>query len=304
MIKIIQHRQTVMAAGLFFLFISFSIPVEICTALDFHSALHSSSTKRLHSLDSPEYPDYNLSTSSRDNFYALSPKDRYHTTSLPTFSWVNFLSAKMMEKRDVFPWSTPDIIQEDRFDEVGGMNYELYDGEFRHIDTIRQDIVTELAQGTAEELFKKTRTGQKLDMLSRRIAGYLTVQYLKREDSGSEFIMPGRSSVSQSVQVKNQMYLSEPASGGESHGSGDIYGLSFSVRLFNDVNSNPLEYALELNSFYLNTMLRIRYEPADERSSLSFTDRRFQEILDCRAALEFVSEPRETYGILRLYFDF
>ncbi|MBF0201179.1 MAG: hypothetical protein HQK66_07680, partial [Desulfamplus sp.] len=47
-----------------------------------------------------------------------------------------------------------------------------------------------------------------------------------------------------------------------------------------------------------------RYEPADERSSLSFTDRRFQEILDCRAALEFVSEPRETYGILRLYFDF
>lgn len=271
MIKSINRNVAILVAGAFFIFSLFSIPYSHCSGLDFNATYYGAqgTTETYLPLSSQE----TLSDISSRSFLT------------PRVSWVNFFAAKMIENREIFPWDTPTPIEEDRFDQVGGMQYELYEGEFHHIDYIRQDIVKNLIPTTAEELLKTTRTGRKIDRFSKKVASYFTIQYLETYD-GSEFKLPGR-------MVDEKLDDNE-----------DLYGISLSARLFNDVNSSPFEYALELNSFYLSTMARLQYEPADVRFLLTLTDSRFEEILGCRTAFEFVSEPSEIYGMIRIFFAF
>ena len=251
-----------------------------------------------------EYGNYNgtdptYALSNPDYFYDLPSRGFYRNALTPRFSWVNFFAAKMIENRDIFPWSTPNPIEEDRFDEVGGLQYELFEGEFQHVDEIRRNIVEDLFPKAAEELLKKTRTGKKLDQLSRKIASYCTVQYLKSEDDETTLYLPGH----QSIQGRHLKDASR-APIQDADEMKDLYGTAFTIRPFNDVNSNPLEVAIEVNAFYLTTMTRFRYEPSEERVSFSLTDTRVDAFFDCRAALEFASEPDETFGVFRLYFNF
>lgn len=276
MIKHLHGKLKIIAAGLLFFCSLFSLPDLHAADMDFNTAYNDtqvSAEKTVSFIKPVTIPDI--------------PSRGYYRDSLtPRFSWVNFFAAKMLEKKESFPWNTPSIIEEDQFDQIGGMQYELYEGEFRHIDYIRKDIVKNLVPKTAEELLKQTRTGRKLDLLARKLASYFTIQYLKTEDEGGGLHLPGH--------MESE----------ESHAARDIYGVSLSARLFNDVDSNPLEYALELNSFYLSTALNVQYEPADSRLEMSLRDIRLEEFLGCRAAIEFVSKPSEVYGLIKISFDF
>lgn len=246
-----------------------------------------------YSLNNPEY------------FYDLPSRGFYKSALTPRFSWVNFFAAKMIEKRDSFPWSVPNPVEEDWFEEVGGMQYELFEGEFRHVDEIRRDLVVDLLPKVAEDLLKRTRTGRKLDQISRKIASYCTVQYLKTEDERSAFYLPGEPSHrSRRFLEESQPLFGKVSSDLGSSDIKDLYGTSLTIRPFNDVNSNPLEVAIEVNSFYMTTMTRFRYEPSEDRLTLSLTDSRIDRLLNCRAALEYASEPDETFGVFRLYFNF
>lgn len=205
-------------------------------------------------------------------------------------SWVSHLGVKMVESKNFFPWNTQTLTEDDPFnDEVSGMQYELYEGEFQRIDYIRKDIVKALIPRTVEELLKKTRTGKKLDLLSRKLSSYFTIQYLKPEYGNSgEFHLPG------DVQEEHN----------RSQNINNSYGLSLSARLFNDINTDPLKYAIDLNAFYLSTSLGIVYEPDERKLQLTLSDWKLEELLGCKAALEFVTEHSETYGVIKIYFDF
>ncbi|SLM27392.1 hypothetical protein MTBBW1_10051 [Desulfamplus magnetovallimortis] len=306
MIKIIKIKMTIMAAASFFLF---GISFVYASGLSFSaSSLYPDNQDVSDNAFAYSMQDYSGSLSS--NF---ASKGVYQNSSELHFSWLNFFALKMAESKDVFPWNTPTTIEEDRFDEVGGMQYELYDWEFQHVDYIRQDLVRSILPGIAEDFLKRTRTGRKLELLSRKISGYFTVKYMKTSDSGSRFFMPGHSDNSESSfytnkdrsDIKNHINMSGYITGEDTEEESlNLYGSSLSVRLFNDVNSNPLEYALELNSFYLTTMTIFRYEPAEKRLTFTLTDSKLEKILDLQTAFEFVSEPVETYGIVKIFFDF
>ena len=77
--------------------------------------------------------------------------------------WFDSLSAKIIKEKELIPWNNDFSSHQEKFFQSGGMHYELYDGEFRHIDYIQQKMVGKAIPKIAEQIIIETRIGQKID---------------------------------------------------------------------------------------------------------------------------------------------
>ncbi|MFO7750897.1 MAG: hypothetical protein R6V54_12475 [Desulfobacteraceae bacterium] len=201
--------------------------------------------------------------------------------------WFKALSSKLVKEKRILAWCDDVSLQQKRHFEFNGMDYQLYNKEFRHTSYLEPKMMERAFAKTAEHLVLTTRAGEKLNRFAEKIASFFQVSYVKLSDSQEGILnLPGEKPGLRGKEKKK------------------IFELSFSTRIFSTAEADPMKWTWDAAASFHDFRADTSYEPTANELTLEFSNSRLNGYLNGSAEIEVSQDPWETKYAVSFSIDF
>jgi hypothetical protein len=165
--------------------------------------------------------------------------------------------------------------------------FDQDDEKIEQARDIRRRKMEKVVSQTMGEFFLRTRFGRRLNKFENKIKGFSRFEYSKYAEKEEKF--------------HNQQDIKTNQKNPKK-----IFGLCLEAHAFSGSNSDPSNCALELSSFYHDTMATALFRPIDGDVTLQFTKKmkNMPGHVNSATNLEFVVSDSQTQCIIKFGFDF
>ncbi len=191
-----------------------------------------------------------------------------------------------MDKSPSFQWDINPMVSANPISSHDYAQLKLYEGKFRDVNYIQQDMAEKIAAESLTQLLETTRTGKKLRSLEKSIANYFTVGYSSHGNSNQRARpLPGKK---------------------KHHGSGyktNDYGFSLSGKLGGS-SSYLTSPVFEVHSWFNSMEFNANYNTFEQEVNCELTNRSKDGDAGFKPGLGFTANANEIAAVIKVHLEF